>query len=269
MARYGYGRNSYRKRSAGHQKAIEHIRAAKALSTELGGTDKDVKEYFFNLSQKQLGLILNKYEKMYSKKARDYAQKTLPKWRSGKVHMSGQTAERLFKLLPPIMPIEKKFELVESLWNHVGPSSSKIFYFGSDVSVKELHDRVKTHLETVVINHELPKSFENRFNWLSQGDVNTKQKLLNFFRQKEKELLTDALRTNLPILINYINGKKGNFTTHIAQEIRVGKHEVKVKFNNRVNGVSEKLPPVQYEKSSGNWLLWAIGIFLLYLFLAY
>ena len=62
MARYGYGRNSYRKRSAGHQKAIEHIRAAKALSTELGGTDKDVKEYFFNLSQKQLGLILNKYE---------------------------------------------------------------------------------------------------------------------------------------------------------------------------------------------------------------
>jgi hypothetical protein len=234
----------------------------------LGGTDKDVKQYFFNLSQKELDLILNKYERAYSKKARDYAQETYPKWRSGKVHMSGQTAERLFKLLPPIMPIEKKFELVESLWNHVGQSSNKSFYFGSDVSVKELHDRVKTHLESVVINHELPKTFENRFNWLSQGDVNTKQKLLNYFRQKEKELLTDALRIKLPILINHINGEKGNFATHIAQDVIVGKHKVKVQFNKRVNGVSERLPPAQYEKSSGSWIFWVIGIFLLYLILA-
>jgi hypothetical protein len=68
---------------------------------------------------------LDAYGNAYGTSARDYAQRTIEKWQTGTVHMGGQTAERLFKLLPPRMPLAAKYQLVENLWNHVGPKSKK------------------------------------------------------------------------------------------------------------------------------------------------
>ena len=39
----------------------------------------------------------------------------IPKWRTGRVQMSGMVAERLFNLLPPRMPLGVKYKLVEGL----------------------------------------------------------------------------------------------------------------------------------------------------------
>lgn len=44
------------------------------------------------------------------------------------------------------MPIESKFGLVESLWNHVGPSSEKTFYVG----VNSSQDQVNVDIEDVM-----------------------------------------------------------------------------------------------------------------------
>ena len=189
MGRYRGSRyQSYGHRSIGHEKALEHIREAEALSEELGGTDEDVKKYFFSLSYNQLQGIFKKYELQYERSAREYAEKTLSKWKSGKVHMSGMVAERLFNLLPPIMPLEAKFQLTESLWKHVGPSSKKTYYIGLDADLDEVSQQVREHLEKVVINYEISSPMEARFKWLSQGDVGIKQQLLNHFRQQEKFL---------------------------------------------------------------------------------
>ncbi len=79
MGRYRGNRyRSYNKRSVGHERALEHIREAEALTRELGGTDKDVKSYFFSLSAAQLRSIFDKYESQYGNLAREYAEKTLP-----------------------------------------------------------------------------------------------------------------------------------------------------------------------------------------------
>jgi|SaaInlV_120m_DNA_4_1040238.scaffolds.fasta_scaffold07607_3 hypothetical protein len=269
MGRYrGSSRNrSYGSRSVGREKALEHIREAEALSRELGGTDKDVKEYFFSLSNNQFQDILNIYEQQHGKQARDYAEKTLLKWKSGKVHMSGMVAERLFSLLPPTMPIESKFKLTESLWKHVGPSSSKTYYIGLDVDVEEISQRVKKHLSEVVTHYEIPSTMELRFNWLSQGDIEIKQQLLNYFRQQEKTLLSNALSTQLPVLLNHLQSDKGNLTTHTAQVLKVGKHEVRVEINEQVNGVSETAPARPDSQSNNSWIWWIIGIIILLFFL--
>ena len=87
--------HSYARSSIGREKAREHIQEAEALSRELGGTDQDVKEYFFSLSPNQLSGILDKYEQQNGEKAREYAEETFPKWKNGQVHMSGKVAERL------------------------------------------------------------------------------------------------------------------------------------------------------------------------------
>lgn len=260
MGRYkGSRHSSYGARSIGYERALEHIREADALSRELGGTDEDVKNYFFSLSGPLLRGILDKYESKYGDSARQYAENTLPSWKSGKVHMSGMVAERLFNLLPPTMPLETKFQLTESLWKHVGPSSTKNYYIGLDADLEEVHQLVKNHLEEVVIRYEIPSSMEARFNWLSQGDVEIKQQILNHFRQQDKLLLSEALLTQLPILMSHLKSEKGSLTNHAAQILKVGKHEVGVIFSDKVNGVSE-IAPARPVEGQYNWIWWVIGI---------
>ena len=117
--------SSYGSRSVGHERALQHIKEAEQLSQELGGTDKDVKAYFFSLPTHQLRTILDAYEAKYGRKPREYAEVTLPKWRSGRVKMSGMNASRLFNLLPPRMPLPEKYKLTENLW-HPRPVNGSI-----------------------------------------------------------------------------------------------------------------------------------------------
>jgi hypothetical protein len=124
-------------RSAGIERALQHIREAEELTRELGGTDKDVKEYFFRLSHRELGKVLELYGQRHGDKARLYAEETIPRWRSGSVKMAGQTAARLFDLLPPLMPLSDKYRLAENLWRHVGPSSKRRLRVGLDATLEE------------------------------------------------------------------------------------------------------------------------------------
>ncbi|MBC8147749.1 MAG: hypothetical protein H8E98_07160 [Bacteroidetes bacterium] len=254
-----YRKHNYN-RSYGHERALEHIRQAEDLSRELGGTDKDVKKYFFSLSIIQLKIILDKYQKQFGANAREYAESTFRKWKFGEVKMSGLVAERLFKLLPPIMPLETKFQLIESLWKHVGPSSSKLYYFGLNVDVHELSDRVKNYLENTVTNYNIPSNMEARFNWLSQGDVELKQQLLNYFRQQEKLLLSEAINVQLPFIIKNLKSEKGKYTTNVEQVLKVGKHEVKVEYHKKVDGISDSIPTSFFESDALLALFWIIVI---------
>lgn len=267
MARYN---RSYRGRrssySVGRERALEHIRQAESLSRELGGTDKDVKSYFFSLNKEQLSRVLDEYEQLHGRSASEYARKTLTKWQSGNVHMSGMVAERLFALLPKHMPIEKKFQLTESLWQHIGPSSSRNLYVNPSVSFDEVSAAVKTHLEVDVLSYKIPEQMERRFEWLSQGDVGVKQELLNFLRSKEKELAAESLRINLPILYDHINTAEGDNTHHLAHKLQIGKNEIVVNITNAVDGITEVAPRIATSRSSDTdwtWLWWIIGIGLL------
>ena len=108
------------------------------ITAQLGGMDQAVKAYFFSLSPVELTAILDDYQRAYGSKASEYATDTIPKWRTGRVQMSGMVAERLFNLLPPRMPLGVKYKLVEGLWHHVGPSSKHRIRVGADANVAEV-----------------------------------------------------------------------------------------------------------------------------------
>ena len=258
--RYG----AYYRGRSGYERAMEHIRAAQQLSQELGGTDQDVKQYFFSLNYHQLSLVLDEYESKYGQPAREYASATFNRWKSGSVQMSGMVAERLFNLLPPRMALETKYHLIENLWNHVGPSSKKTYYIGIDANLEEVKHIVRTHLEKVVTSYTIPEPMERRFKWLAGGDSALKQNLLNHLRQQNKILLTSALTTNLPVLIDHLSADKANLTKRAAQVLAVGKHQVEVVVHKKVSGITEKAPGLPMDL---NWIWWVAGLaFLLWLF---
>lgn len=262
-------RSSYSSRDVGRERALEHIRQAGVLSKELGGTDKDVKSYFFSLNNSERDRILEEYERLHGRSAREYAENTISKWRSGEVKMSGMVAERLFSLLPKYMPIKEKFRLTESLWRHIGPTSRRDIYVNPTVSFEELERVVQGYLETDVLEYKIPEQMEARFQWLSQGDVGVKQQLLNHLRQLEKGLATESLRTNLPALASHLQSAQGKLTTHLSHRLEIGKNSITVHLTDKVDGITETAPRVvsQNSGSDWSWIWWIVGLFVLFVLL--
>jgi hypothetical protein len=224
-------------RSIGLERAKAHIEAARQLSIELGGTDQDVKSYFFGLPAAEVRAVLEEYGHKYGLQAKEYAQETIPKWRTGRVHMSGLVAGRLYALLPTRMPLEAKYKLTEDLWRHVGPSSKKTLRVGSNVSIDAMIDVAYRHIDDVVTYYKIPVDLERRFNWLSSGDIEVKQTLLNHLRVLEKTLVVNALRARLPVLMDHLNSSEGRFTQRLAQVAKVGKHELEILLDRNHTGV--------------------------------
>ena len=254
------------RRSFGHERALEHIRQAEKLSDELGGTDKDVKAYFFSLGASDLSRVFAEYERLHGREARDYAEITMPNWKSGRVQMSGMVAERLFNLLPRYMPLEQKYKLTESLWRNVGPMSHRTLYVNPSVAPDDVIALVKEHLERDVLSYTIPEQMEKRFKWLSQGDVDTKQKLLNFLRSKERELAAESLRINVPLLAEHLRSAQGSHTHHLAHKIQIGKNQIVVTLTSKVEGITESAPPAPASASGtadNSWIWWVIGIAIL------
>ena len=264
-----YPRYSYRtrySRSAGHRRALEHIREAQQLTRELGGSDQDVKKYFFSIPPKQLLEIFDEYENQFGIKAREYAEETLPKWRDGQVQMSGMVASRLFRLLPPRMPLAAKYKLTENLWRHTGPKSHKIFRIGLDAEVEDVVTAIHDHIERVVLDYNIPETLERRFEWLSAGDIHVKQRLLNYVRQMEKDLVTDGARKQIPIMLEHLRGSEGRYTHRLAQVFEIGKHKLEILVDEVTTGVKLEEPSAVSIKtsvtsSSGfgyGWVWWFI-----------
>ncbi|WP_430415295.1 hypothetical protein [Parasphingorhabdus sp.] len=269
--RYRSNRRSYGgSRSVGLERALQHIEDAKNLTRELGGTDADVKQYFFNLPKNQLNGVFDAYEQAFGAEPRQYAEKTLPAWRSGRVKMSGTVAERLFRLLPPRMPLREKYRLTENLWEHFGPKSKKRLRLGLNVDPAEVVRIVKSHLDDVVISYKIPQQMENRFNWLSGGDVSVKQELLNHMKTQERQLVAEGVKLQLPLMIQHLQADEENLTTRMAQTLKVGKHEVELLVDRNAEGANleEWMPSltkknINAASSDSNWGTWIVVLLMI------
>lgn len=254
---------NYKNRSIGYQKALEHIHDAHKLSNELGGTDKDVKQYFYSLDKKTRTNFFTEYGIKFGEKAKNYAIETFPKWKNGKVKMSGTVAERLFSILPSYMPLDKKYELTENLWKYVSSSSEKKIYIGKNVDFILLRKEVEEFFSENLVAYKIPENMESRFEWLSQGDVKVKQKLLNHFLQKEKILLEEVFNNKIPVLIDHFISKKGNYTTRYSEVLVAGSHKVTIIFDERVDGISYSLP-IEKSRNLGCFFFIAVYVFIIW-----
>ncbi len=234
--RYGYNSRNY-----GYERAMQHIREAEELSMELGGTDEDVKQYFFSLSGQDLKSILDAYEAQNGYDAREYAEKTMWKWQSGRVKMSGLVAGRLFGLLPPRMPFQVKYNLVSTLWEKYSPRSIKRIRIGPDAQVQEIASAVESHLLEAVVHYKIPDPLERRFHWLSSGDVDVQQQLLNHFLDIERSLIVKGTRERLPVLLKHLR-QHGAITQRLSHKIKIGEHQLELYFDPKASGLQFEDP---------------------------
>ena len=275
MARYS--RRNYRGRKGsyygrynkGQEAARRHIEEGEAFSREIGGTDKDVKRYFFSLGRQNLESILKEYGQKYGYKAEDYARETIPRWHKGTTKMSGLVAKRLFNLLPPRMPIAMKYELAENVWKHFGPSSSHSYMVGPTADVPTIASIVSEKLDEVVSRYDIPENVQNRFNWLAAGDVRIKEQLLNYFRQMEKRLAVEKVNAELPVLQRQMR-EHGEVTGRAKTIIQVHRHNVSIWVEKQLEDeIREGTPVPEWTLASGSrfsWFWWIVGaLILLYL----
>lgn len=256
-----YSRNRYAER---------HIEEAKALTRELGGTDEDVKKWFFNLPTASLNSILNTYQKAYGDKPGEYARETFADWKSGKRRMSGLVAERLFKLLPPFMPIEDKYNLVESLWNHVGPTTKRLVKAGPETPHSEVIDAVIEEVRSLSTNWEIPEQMQNRFNWLAADDSATYKKLLAHIKEQERALGEAVLKDQIPILKAKFENELQETTARLSYIIEVGKQSVELRMTSDIETLSVGDWHPEYvgrSSSTGGdgipWWIWLVGVAIL------
>ncbi len=190
-------------------------------------------------------------------------------WETSRVKMSGLVAGRLFNLLPPFMPLKDKYTLVEKLWREYCPKSHKIIVIGPKAQEKEITYTIRSYLLNVVEDYNIPEPLERRFNWLSQGDVNVKQQILNYFLQKEKDLIVRGMKERIPVLLKHIR-QHGAITSKLNQQIIIGKHKLDLQFSPKSSGVQLKEPSsFRSSSSSGSdywgclWIIIGIIVFLI------
>ena len=244
------GYRNKRGRNIGLERALQHIEEARELSDQLGGTDNDVKEYFFNLNSKDLKDLLSKYGKKYGPDKKEYAEKIFPYWKSGKTAMSGLVAGRLYDLLPPMMPLEQKYSMIQALWEKYGPKSEKILTFGKDNSIEQLHKEISAYLTNVVQDWEISDNLKKRFDWLSQGDVKLREKLLNHFKDLEKKQILDGLKLKLPVLKDFFI-KNDEITKSVKETVVIGNHKLTIKLDDNTKEIifSDPIPETEYNNN--------------------
>lgn len=256
---------SYNYSDYGRERALEHIREAEELSKQLGGTDRDVKDYFFRMRPEDRRKILREYGVKYGESAEQYALAAIPKWQSGQTKMSGMVAARLFNLLPPRMPMVEKLKLVENLWRQLGPRSSKRLRIGVDADTEMIIEKVKEHIDSVVHHYQIPENLERRFNWLSMGDVDVKQKLLNYLQDMEIQIVVEGTKRQLPVLLNHMVLNR-DITQKMSHIIEIGNHRLDLVVDKNTTGVTWEEPSRAFSGLSNdqtNWVSvvgWVAGI---------
>ena len=285
--RRGYGYGAYHRHGShlgrfrprgldGYEQAKRHIEEANEFREEVGGTDEDVKEYFFTLPETRKEQVLRMYGDRFGESAEEYARETLEQWRTGRVKMSGMVAKRLFGLLPPLMTLPEKYRLTEKLWVHIGPSSQKLLLVGADAPVETVTRTVEEYLSSTVSSYKIPKEMERRFEWLSVGDVAVKQNLLNHLLNQERSLVVEGTRRQLPVLLEAMRNDSEGHIGKLATKLEIGKHILEIRVERDHHGVrladwtpyiGEGTPAFTVEKSYG-WVWWAVGGIILILILA-
>jgi hypothetical protein len=258
----------YRNRPKGLEAALQHIEEAKKLTAELGGTDQDVKNYFFSLPPHRLRLVLEEYERQYGRAKREYAEETISKWRSRRVQMSGVVASRLYSLLPKFMALSEKFDLTQSLWKHICPVTRKIVKVGTNCEINEIVLVLQNEVSKTVRSYFVEGNLVSRFQWLAAGDVNVYQQLFNQLLELEMKQAVKALYTQLPVLFNHMR-IHGGVTTHMQQTVEIGKHRFDIVVREGGTDISVEDPQSSPEirlrgpHTARNWIWWLVTIAIL------
>ena len=226
---------AYRKRrgkryTAGQRAAIRHVEAYQALHQRLGPIVTDVRSMLFDLPRVRFARLLESYGARYGAAAQAYAEKTMPRWRSGAVKLSGQTAERMIDLLPRQLDTAQRFALVKRLCEHHRPNAQHrvtIQANNPQVGLGRLKELL-SELGGVPAFKYLPSHVIDTVTWLNDHDARAARVLLSEVdRQLNRDTHVSAEREFIRIR-NLVDRTEG---MHATQTIRLTSGRIYVSFH--------------------------------------
>lgn len=236
--------------------------------------DNEVKDYFFSLPPDQRARVFDDYGRKYGEQKRAYAEATYYKWKNGTVHMSGLVAERLFDLLPPIMPINLKLRIVEGLFENSGAARSDYVLTPLDASASTVIAFVGDNLLKELEGQQIAAGLKSQFGWLAGEDATVAEQLL----KHSLNLTVDAKKATAAAIMHQMDHSRAendDVIKDVVSTIRVRKHEVHIKRTEAVDAIAtvdrwafERGGRKQERASGGgfNWIIWlALGLGLLWL----
>ena len=150
--------------------------------------------------------------------------------------MSGLVAERIFDLLPQFVTSRERQQIAEKLWKHLSPSSDNQLLVNPKSSPKEVREALDDYARRYIRSYNFPDRLRDRFAWIANRDVDLTQRLLNHFQQAEYYIAAETIRVRLPIIAEKLNTLHRGLTANATEEIRVGKHRLKIVFTRRCEG---------------------------------
>ncbi len=168
------------------------------LATEFGGIDRDVEEAFYQLPGRALNRLLAEYGRRHGSRAEAYARQTFPLWKTGRRRMSGQTARRLLELVPPMLPLDQRLELIRKL------RARRIHHrVRCRATPATWRDRVSRAVAEVVEHGRtarLPADLLRLASWLADEDRRDLRPLLLRVEEEQARLRTACLEREFRVL---------------------------------------------------------------------
>jgi hypothetical protein len=192
--------------------------------------DAVVKAAFFALRASDRTKLFRRYEREYGKGACSYAKQTIAKWEHGHVKMSEEISKRLFKLLPPLMSVEDKYNIVEAIWKKHSTLARSLKYvrIGPDVNPESVLHAIGVYFDGLNIQHAIPERLAGEFQWLAAEDVAVKQQLLNHFMLEQRRTAMANAALNLDMLLRALQSDTEALITTFSHTIITGEHQVEI-----------------------------------------
>lgn len=173
------------------------------LQKKFGGAADEITRTFYAMDARSINALLRNYGRIHGNKAEDYAHKTMPKWRSGEVKLSGQTLERLIQLVPPFLTPQKRLEILEFILkrHERQPETQHI-----EINVKKPDEglaQIDKALRKIAVTDELaflPASVMDTAKWLYDDDVTTARAMLANLSASETVALKGSATREINLL---------------------------------------------------------------------
>ncbi|RYZ86793.1 MAG: hypothetical protein EOP06_13835, partial [Proteobacteria bacterium] len=176
MAHSRYRTSRYRRSS--HVRLSQYVPISKAVALQQKASteaSRFVRQAFFSLEPARLERYFAQYANENGATSAAYARKTYDKWRSGVVGMSPETATRLLKIVPRILPRYDQLKLLEIYVPYLQQSLAEMF-------LESLRREIIPALELVSSYQkaeEMAKKVPLPVDWFVKG-VFTDQELAHF-----------------------------------------------------------------------------------------
>ena len=180
-----------------------HSERRDKVSNSFGGIDAEVSAAFFNLQPAKLEAVLNNYGKRYGRGPQRYAQQAYPKWREGKVEMSGQTMERLLEIVPPFLSFDTKLSLYRTVRDRYRPNDTTVATVRVADDLAGVSDVVSRIVDRAR-SQPLPAHVDARLGWLSHGDGLLTRRIIAEAEIAEGEITANKLQRELEVVLSLL-----------------------------------------------------------------